>query len=212
MATAAELNVEVREATGKRKVKQLRKTGKIPAVIYGHGKESVSLSVPSDEFGKIIKKGDRIVSLKGGVASEAFIREVQWDVFGAQILHVDFTHVTAGEMLDTTVTIDVRGVAPGTKMGGVVEQPLHQMPIRIPPRSMTDRIEVVINELGLDEKITVGQLNLPEGAEIDLDPDLVVVQCVERQELPEEEEESAVTGPAEPEVIGENKEDGGGDS
>lgn len=212
MATAEELDVEVREETGKRKVKQLRKTGKIPAVIYGHGEESVSLSVPSDEFGRIINKGDRIVCLKGGVASDAFIREVQWDVFGSQVLHIDFTRVAAGEMLDTTVILEVRGVAPGTTMGGVLEQPLQQMAIRIPPRSMTDRIRVVINELALNEKITVAQLNLPEGAEVDLDPDVVVVQCMEKQVVIDPEEETAAAGPAEPEVIGEKKEDGGGDS
>lgn len=210
MATAQEVKVEVRSELGKRKVKRIRAEGKVPAVIYGHGEESVSLSVPSDEIGRIIHQGERIVSLTGGVTSDAFIREVQWDVFGNQVIHIDFTRVAAGELLDTTVSIGTRGVAPGTKVGGTVEQPLQEMAIKLPPRSMTDHIEVVINELGMNEKITLADLELPDGAEYDLDPSTVVVQCIEKVEKAEEEETAVADMGAEPEVIGEKKDDEGG--
>jgi large subunit ribosomal protein L25 len=211
MATDHELNVEVRTETGKRKVKRLRAEGKIPAIIYGHGEDSISLAIPTDAFNKILGRGERIVALSGGVSGDAFIREVQWDVYGASVLHVDFTRVSAGEMISTTVVLEIRGVAPGTKMGGVVEQPLHQMEIRCPPRSMTDKVEVNVNELELDKRITVGQLTLPEGAEVVLEADTVVVQCVEKQVL-DEVEEAPLAGAVEPEVIGEKKEDSGDDS
>lgn len=213
MATSDQLSVEVRKETGKRKVKRLRAAGKIPAVIYGHGEDSISLSVPLDDLNRIIGNGERIVDLTGGATGSAFIREVQWDPFGNSVLHVDFTRVSAGEMINTTVALEIRGDAPGTKMGGVVEQPLHQMELRCPPRSMTDKIAVNVNELELDQTITVGQLELPEGSEAVLDPDTVVVQCVERQAEPEEVAETAAAGPAEPEVIGEKRSDeDGGDS
>ena len=147
MATSSELNVQVRQETGKRRVKHLRASGQIPAVIYGHGEESISLSVPTDDLNNIINKGERIVALKGGATGSAFIREVQWDVYGNHVLHVDFTRVSAGEMISTIVTLEVRGIAPGTKMGGTLEQPLHQMELRCPPRSMTDKVEINVNEL-----------------------------------------------------------------
>lgn len=210
MATAQEVKVEVRSETGKRKVKRIRAEGKVPAVIYGHGEESVSLSVPADEIGRIINHGERIVSLTGGVTSDAFIREVQWDVFGSHVIHIDFTRVAAGELLDTTISIGTRGVAPGTKVGGTVEQPLQEMAIKLPPRSMTDHIEVVINELGMDEKITLADIDLPDGAVYDLDPSTVVVQCIEKVEKVEEEETAVGDMGAEPEVIGEKKDDEGG--
>lgn len=210
MATAQEVKVEVRSETGKRKVKRIRAEGKVPAVIYGHGEESVSLSVPADEIGRIINHGERIVSLTGGVTSDAFIREVQWDVFGSHVIHIDFTRVAAGELLDTTISIGTRGVAPGTKVGGTVEQPLQEMAIKLPPRSMTDHIEVVINELGMDEKITLADIDLPDGAVYDLDPSTVVVQCIEKVEKAEEEETAVGDMGAEPEVIGEKKDDEGG--
>ena len=207
---STELKVEVREEKGRNRVKRLRAAGKIPAVIYGHGGESVSLSLPSDEFNRIISHGDRIVSLSGGASGDAFIREVQWDTFATNILHVDFTRVTAGEMIETTVAIELRGHAPGTHMGGTVEQPLHELVIECPPRSMTDRIEVSINELQMDQKITVGDLALPEGSETEVDPDTVVAQCVEKKVVEIEEEVPAATS-AEPEVIGEKKDDEGGE-
>ena len=213
MAEIDVLNVEVRDETGKRKVRRLRAGGKIPAVVYGHGAESVSLSVPRDEVKRIIDHGHRIVALQGGASGNAFIRDVQWDIYGHSILHIDFTHVEAGEMIETTIAIELRGEAPGTHTGGMVVQPIQTMDIKCPPRSMTDKIFVNINELELDQAIRVGQLHLPEGAEALLDEDTIVVQCVEKTEGPEYEEEIAAgaTG-AEPEVIGgkqDNDEDGG---
>ena len=194
MGTAQELKVEVRDEIGSRKVKRVRAAGKIPAVIYGHGEGNQNLSVPADEFDRIIHQGARIVSLTGGVTSDAFIRDVQWDVFGTNVIHIDFTRVAAGELLDTVVAITVRGVAPGTKLGGDLEQPIHEMPIQLPPRSMTDHIEISVNELGLNEKITVGQLDLPDGAKVLLDKDAVIVQCMEKQQsAPDEAPEAPAT-------------------
>ncbi len=213
MANSQVLNVDVRQETGRHKIKKLRAAGKTPAVIYGHGGGSISLSVSSDEINKIVHSGDRIVSLGGGVDGDAFIRDVQWDLYGNSIMHVDFTRVQAGEMIETTVSLELRGEAPGTKMGGVVEQSMKEMQIEIPPRSMTDKIEVRLHELQVGETITVGDLELPEGAKLLVEPNLAVVQCVEKQEEGDVvvEEAPAATG-AEPEVIGEKKDDeAGGD-
>ena len=203
-----QLTVEVREETGRRGNRKLRAGGKIPAVIYGLGEDNVSLSVPVDELNRLISQGERIVSLAGGVNGDAFIRDVQWDLYGTQPIHVDFTRVKAGQMLETTVALELRGEAPGTKVGGQLEQILREMPIKCPPRSMTDKLEVLVNELEMDGKITVGELALPEGAEAVLEADAVVVQCVEKKEVPEEDESEvpAITA-AEPEVIGEKKDD-----
>jgi large subunit ribosomal protein L25 len=199
MADAAILKVEARTETGKNKTKRLRANGKIPAVVYGHGGETVSISVPADELNTLLREGSRIVSLQGSVNEDAFIRDVQWDVYGSSVLHLDFTRVTAGESIETTVLIECRGDAPGLRAGGVVEQLLQDLEVTIPATSMTDKIEVNINALELGESITVGQLELPSGAKVDVDPETVVVQCVERVEV---EEEEVSIGPVEPEIIG----------
>jgi len=215
MAGSESLNVEVRKETGKRKIRRLRAGGKIPAIVYGHGSETTTLSVLADDMSRIIDRGHRIVSLQGGASGNAFIRDVQWDTYGTSILHIDFTRVEAGEMIETTVVFELRGEAPGIRMGGMVVQSLPSMEIKCPPSSMTDKILVNVNELELDQTITVGQLQLPEGAETLVDAGTVVVQCVEKPVLPGDEEETTPTvGAAEPEVIGEKKDqDGdGGDS
>ncbi len=209
MAQSEDLSVEVREETGTNKVKKLRAAGKIPAVIYGHGGDTVSLSVPADALSRIIHRGERIVGLTGGVTGDAFIRDVQWDTFGSEVLHVDFTRVEAGEMLSTTVNLHLRGVAPGTKMGGVIEQSLKEMELLCPPRSMTDTVDVVVNELQVGEKITVGDLDLPEGAKATLDPSTPVVACTAKGGEEEVADEAAPAADgAEPEVIGKKDDDG----
>ena len=159
MAENDVLNVQVRGETGKRQVRRLRSQGVIPAVIYGHGGESISLSVSADELNAALRHGSRIVSLKGGVDEEAFIREVQWDTYGHDVLHLDFTRVKAGELLETTVVLELRGDAPGSHTGGTVDQPLHELQILCPAGSMTDRIEVNVNSLELGDAITTASIS-----------------------------------------------------
>ena len=108
------LNVEVRDQIGTSRVKRLRASGKVPAVIYGHGGETVSLAVAEEQIHGVIKSGDRVVKLAGGAEGDAFIKDVQWDTFGSKVLHVDFSRVSAEEAIETTVTLELRGDAPGT--------------------------------------------------------------------------------------------------
>lgn len=209
MAESEVLNVEVRQETGRRQVRKLRSAGKTPAVIYGHG-ETVSLSVPSDQLEKLISHGERLIKLAGGESGPAFIRDVQWDLYGKHVVHVDFTRVEAGEMLETTVALELRGEAPGTKMGGEVEHVLREMALSCPPRSMTDHLDVDVSGLEVGGRITVGDLVLPEGAKAVLDANELVAQCVDKSGAEEAEvDETPAVGPAEPEVIGEKKDDEG---
>ena len=92
-----ELNVETRNETGRHKVKHLRSAGKIPAVIYGKGQESVSLAIRADEFKLVVEQGERSITLSGAVSGAAYIKDVQWDVYGNHVLHVDFTHGSGGD-------------------------------------------------------------------------------------------------------------------
>ncbi|MDP6445499.1 MAG: 50S ribosomal protein L25 [Pirellulaceae bacterium] len=198
------LNVERRESRGSRNARRDRRAGRVPAVLYGHGEENVSLSISADEFSAAVRHGSRLVNLAGAVDETAFIKVVQWDAFGIDVLHVDFARVTEGEMLEVTVTLELRGEAPGSKVGGVVEHQMHQLRLSCPLSSVTDKISVNINTLELDGVITTNDLELPEGALIVGVEDAVVVQCVEATE---EEEDDAVAAPGEPEVIGRSPEE-----
>lgn len=202
------LNVKVREERGKRRIRRLRSAGQTPMVLYGHKEASVSLSAPTSEIETIIRHGNRLVDLKGAVNEKALLHDVQWDVFGVDVLHLDLIRISEDERVEIAVAIVLRGEAPGAKEGGVVEQPIHELNIECAAVSIPHEIEVNINDLHLGGAVSVADLEVPSGVKVLDDPQDTVVQCVEPAVVPEEEEEAGVPGAAEPEVIG-HKEEGG---
>ncbi len=197
------LQVEVRETRGKRNARRLRQEGKIPAVLYGHGEDNVSLSVPADVIEAAVQHGSRVVTLSGAVEETAFIRELQWDVWSRHVQHVDFTRVSADETVEVNLVIELRGEAPGVKEGGVVEQLLHELHLECPVTSLPEKISISINNLGLEESIKVSDLELPQNSRFLGDPSVMVVHCITPLEAPEEE----AAGEGEPEVIDGRKEE-----
>ena len=103
---------------------------------------------------------------KGAVSDSALIRELQYDTFGLEILHVDFARVSADERVHVKVPLEVRGQAAGVKEGGVVEHLIHEVEIECPVASIPDKVMINIATLKLDDSMTVGQATLPEGAKI----------------------------------------------
>src|ERR1043165_5152674 len=108
---AETLNVRRREKLGGGNKRRLRKTGQIPAVLYGHGEASVSLAIESSAIMNVIRHGHKLVKLQGDVAEGAFIKAVQWDVYGKDVIHIDLLRVSDTEMVTTTVTIEQIGRA-----------------------------------------------------------------------------------------------------
>jgi large subunit ribosomal protein L25 len=193
-----------REKGGKHSNRRLRYAGQTPAVLYGHGLQNVCLSVPSDQLAASLRHGGRLVGLTGVVNESAFIRELQWDTYGTQVLHVDFTRISVDELVKVHLTVELRGQAPGVKEGGVVEQMIHDVQIECPAGSIPEKLFVSVNQLKLNETITLAQLELPAKSQAFGDPETIVVQCVVPVEKPDEEGEG---GLAEPEVIGAKKEE-----
>ena len=186
--------------------RRLRHSGLTPAVLYGHGKETVCLSVPSDVLAAVLRHGSRMIGLTGAVNESAFIRELQWDTYGTRVLHVDFTRISVDELVKVHLTVELRGQAPGVGEGGVVEQLVHDVQIECPAGAIPDKLYVSVNQLKLNETISLAQLELPAKAKVFGDPETVVVQCVVPVEKPEEEA-AAEAGEGEPEVIGAKKEE-----
>jgi large subunit ribosomal protein L25 len=200
------LKVQKRQLNGKRNARRLRATGSIPAILYGHGEANVSLTVSSDELTAAVRHGSRVVELTGAVKEKAFIRQLQWDVYGLDILHADFSRVSEHERIHLRVKVELRGQAPGVKAGGVIEHLAHELEIECEALKIPEKIEVPIAELELDGVIHAGELKLPAGVVLLTDADQLVVQCV----LPMAEPEPgavAEAGAAEPEVIGRKAED-----
>ncbi|MCA9268276.1 MAG: 50S ribosomal protein L25 [Planctomycetales bacterium] len=194
------LTVARREKTGKRNMRRLRAAGHVPAVLYGHGEQCVHLAVPTDQLRAAIRHGSKLVDLTGDLSESALIREVQWDTYGIEVLHIDLTRVNKSELVEVTVPIHLRGEAPGTHEGGVVQHLLHEVDLECTAVSIPDHLTVSINHLEVDQAIHASELALPEGAKLLTDGELVVVQCVVPRAV-EESETPSVEG-AEPELIG----------
>ncbi len=205
MVEVATLNVELREAQGKRVNRRLRAAGKIPAILYGHREKCVPLSIPVEMIEAAIRHGNRFVQLSGAVREKALIKECQWDTWGKEVLHVDLTRVSEHEKIRVTVALELRGEAPGTKEGGVVKHQLHEIELECEAASVPEKIEVNINHLELGQAIHVSDLPLPAGSSAITDVALMVVSCTVAVEVAEEEE--GATDGSEPEVIGKKKED-----
>jgi len=199
------LHVQLRETRGKRNARRERRAGRLPAILYGHGQESVSLSVSAEEMESALRRGARLVKLTGVVEEQAFVRELQWDTWGKHVLHVDLTRVSEHEKVRVVVAVDLRGEARGMKQGGVVKQLIHELEIECEATAIPERIHVNINPLGLGDKIAVAQMELPASVVALADPESVVVECHEPVIV--EEEAPAEAAEAEPEVIGRKKEE-----
>ncbi len=208
--------VTLRDAFGSQNTRRLRRNGHVPVILYGHGKENVPLAVPEDQVQQAIRQKARLIDLQGAVQESALIREVQWDALGNEILHIDLTRVSATELVQIEVSLETRGTAAGVSAGGVVRLLVNTLQIECRADSIPEKIELNINQLELNESLTVADLELPEGTKVSLEPDTLLAQCVEATAEADEEEldeaaEGAEEGAAasEPEVIGRKDDDEG---
>lgn len=198
------LSVEVRSDRGKRNARRARRAGAVPAILYGQGADNMSLAIPADQVAKAIRHGARLVELTGAVNEKAFIRDLQWDVYGTTVLHIDLTRISENQMVRVKVVVELRGTAIGIKDGGVVDHHMHELDIDCRVLAIPEKISISINDLQLNGAIKVSDLHLPDGVTVHADPDDIVVQCV----VPREEtDEPGAGGAAEPEVIGRKAED-----
>jgi large subunit ribosomal protein L25 len=199
------LKVQQRAEQGKHHARRLRKQGDIPAVLYGQGREVVSLTVGRDALRATVRHGGKLVMLDGGARGSALIQHLQWDPFGHDVLHVDFLRIAADQEIQVTVQVLLRGDAVGINEGGIVEQVTREVELEVLANAIPDRLHVNINGLGVGQSLTVEQIeDLPEGAKLLCDAGTVVVQCV----LPVEEVEEVSLGESvEPELIGGKSQD-----
>jgi large subunit ribosomal protein L25 len=202
MAESVQLAIQPREGRGTQAAQRLRRQGLLPAVVYGHKQETVSVALSLEEFENAVRHGARLVELKSdGNVEQALIQDVQWDHLGKEVLHVDFRRVSRDERVVVTVPLQLRGLAPGVNAGGILDQPLHTIDVECLVTAVPDSIRVNIGELQIDGSIYVRDLHLPPDVKAMADPDAIVVHVT----APLAEAPAAAAPAAEqaePEVIG----------
>jgi large subunit ribosomal protein L25 len=198
------LSVKRREKLGTANNRRLRQSGSVPAVLYGHGEASLSLTVPATELMAVVRHGGKLVQLNGDVSESALVRSVQWDVWGKEVLHIDLLRVSEKDKVETQVTVELRGTAVGVMEGGIIEHVLHEIDILCPAMAVPDKLTLNITDLHLNKSFYAKDVPLPEGATLITDEDALIVHCVPPHVDAEGGEPG---GGAEPEVIGKKEKD-----
>lgn len=206
------LEAKKRERIGKR-VKALRRQGRLPAVVYGKGVESLPISLDFREASKILQSVSASTLVTIDVEGEEFsalVRERQRDVILRDLLHVDFLAVSLTETVRAQVRISLVGVAPAIKaQNAVITQVTETLEIEALPTDLIEFVEVDVSGMdSIGDTVLVGDLPLPKGVIIleDLDKTVVVATAPEILEVEEDEEEEELElVDGEPEVIEKGK-------
>lgn len=176
---AATLTARARDERGKNAARQLRATGQVPAVVYGHGDETRTLSVSAHDLERLLARisvENTIIDLdiEGGARVPALIREVQYHSSRPILLHIDFYQVHAGERLHLEVPVRLHGAPIGVReQGGVLTEVLHDLTVECLPRDIPEGIDIDVSHLQIGESVNVRDVSLPN-ARILNDADLVI--------------------------------------
>ena len=150
------INAKLRD-TGKKKAKELRKNNKIPAILYGKGFDSISLTLDYKEFYHYYKDSighQNFVFLKvKDKEYRSLVKDMQLDPLSRKVIHIDFQEIYAGQKIEVKIPIAVIGDAPGLKEGGIIEMNLRELQIRCLPKDLPDSLEVDISKLQIGDSI-----------------------------------------------------------
>jgi len=192
------LKADQREETGKGAARKIRASGRVPAVVYGHGVDALHVTVDAKELFHLLHTDAGMnVLVDMRVNSDNFLampREIQRDHIRGQFLHVDFLRIKRDEKISVEVPIHVVGESHGVKEGGVVEHHLWTLHLECFPQDVPTGIEADISALGINESLKVTDLQIPDNLTLLTSPDEAVVSVVPPQVLRVEEELEAEEG------------------
>jgi large subunit ribosomal protein L25 len=218
MATALETNVlegQARTPGTKNDARRVRREGKIPAVVYGAGKESLSITVDPRVVTRILNSEtghNTIFDLTlDGEKTKAMIVDWQYEPIKGRILHIDLKRIALDKVLTVSVPIELIGEAEGVKtQGGILEQMLREVEIECLPADIPSHIDVDVSHLTFGKVLRVSDLPHLDKIKFLTDenqPVAHVPSVKEEVAVTPEAAAEAATAPAEPEVIKKGKQE-----
>ena len=205
MSTAT-LSATLRSESGKGAARALRRAGSVPAVIYGHKREPMSLAIPTRELERLLERvaaETTVVELSiDGKVSRTLIREIQKHPFKKQLVHIDFQELVAGERITVNIPLVIVGTSVGVRsFAGVLDQTMRELEVSVDPGSIPNHIDIDVSALNVGDSIHVRDLQLPDGVMVlaDLDASVVVVAAPKVNATDAASDAAAAT--AEPEVL-----------
>jgi large subunit ribosomal protein L25 len=173
------LHVELRDKTGTLATNKLRRTGKVPAVLYGHGQPSQHLAINAVEVKTLLRHHGKAVTLDGAVQDTALVSDVQFDCLGIDVLHLDLIRVNLQEKVTVTVPVHLTGDSVGVRGGGVLLENVHEVEIECLAGSIPEFVTIDVSGLEIGAHMVAGDIKLPSGVSL-LTASETVIAHVER--------------------------------
>ena len=171
------LSAKNRQQSGSAEARRIRRSGRIPAVLYGRTGKAISLDLDALEFSRSTKgiSESTIVKVEvDGKSYDAFVKDTQRNIIDGNILHVDFYEVESGVILRAKVSLHITGNPVGVREGGNLENPLHEIEVECLPQDLPERIEVDVSGLKVNQSLHVRDIPLGEGVKLISAADQVV--------------------------------------
>ena len=164
MATSYyKLDIENRESVGKKSAKVIRKSGKIPSVLYYKGEQPISISIDKQVLYQAIKSDQRIYEMDIKNESQyVMIKEIQFHPVTDEMIHVDFMRVRRSEKMTISVPITLIGKPVGVTEGGILSQAMNQIEISCYPTNVPEHIEVDVEHLELNSSVSVADVSVDD--------------------------------------------------
>lgn len=182
--------LEANKRDSKENSKALRKSGSIPAVVYGPKQEAISIKINTVAFLRALKEAGESTVLNlsiDGEDHEVLIQDVVKEAIRGDVLHADFYAIEKGKKVSVNVPLEFVGESPAEKAGGILVKVLHEIEIEAMPKDLPHEIEVSIESLvDMESQINVGDLVMPTGVTLLTNPEEVVI-LVQAQRGEEEE-------------------------
>ena len=202
--TTTKLKVNSRAAAGSRAVRRLRRSGRVPGVLYGGGSESVGFDADERELRHALASSGAVLDLSvdGKAPTPVVLKDAQRHPVRGETVHVDLLRVKLDEAISAVVPLELTGVddAPGVKEGGVLEQITRELNVEALPTAIPESIVHEVGDMQIGETIVLGALTPPEGVTLLDDLEETVVATLSPPRLQTEAEEEIE---AETEVVGE---------
>ena len=201
MADRMLLKAQAREKVGSNSAAKLRRQGKMPAIVYGHGQKPESVAVDFHDFTEGLHHGHRIFDIDvAGDRETLLVKDLQYDYLGKNVIHADFVRVDMTEKVTIAVELAFKGTAEGTHQGGMVDIHLDEIEVECLVSDIPEIIEVSVKQVNVGDTVHAGDIVLPAGITLKTDPEALVLNChlVAAAKSTEELEEEM---PSAPEVI-----------
>ncbi len=196
------LAADTGRAPGTRSSKRLRREGKIPAIVYGHGMGATAITVEGRDLRQALSGAaglNAVLTIElGGEEHIALARQIQRHPTRQTVTHLDFLVVNRHEVINSEVPITLVGEAKDLGSEGVIEQVLTSLTVQSTPGNIPNSIEVDISAMQVGEHVSVGDLRLPSGVATEVEPsELVVTAKVSAVSVEVEAEEAEALAAAE---------------